>query len=370
MKIELQNITIREVAAGYADNAEAGVTGYSGMLDIRPPYQREFIYHDKQRDEVIRTVRKGFPLNTMYWVVRPDGNFELMDGQQRTISLCQYVTGEFSVTFEDMPQYFHGLTTAEQEQILDYPLSIYVCEGTDKEKLDWFKIINIAGEKLTNQELRNAIYTGSWLADAKVWFSKSGAPAAAIADKYVSGTPIRQEFLETALKWIVDAQGLTAIEEYMALHQHDDNASELWLYFQKVIQWICAIFPHYRREMKGLEWGLLYNAHMDDRLDPAALEARLAGLLEDPEVTNKRGVWAYALDGEERHLSLRSFDERQKREIFERDGGVCQQCGTELADVGAGQFDHVKPWSRGGRTEVENGQLLCPDCNARKSDIW
>ncbi|MCL2882245.1 MAG: DUF262 domain-containing protein [Coriobacteriia bacterium] len=370
MKIELQNITVREVSAGYADNSEAGVTGYDDKLDIRPPYQREFIYKDKQRDEVIRTVRKGFPLNTMYWVVRPDAGFELMDGQQRTISLCQYVAGEFSVDFDGMPQYFHGLTTAEQNQILDYPLSVYVCAGSDKEKLDWFKIINIAGEKLTDQELRNAIYTGPWLADAKVWFSKPGAPAAHLADKYVSGTPIRQEFLETALKWICDAQGLTTIEEYMALHQYDDNASQLWLYFQKVIQWVEAVFPHWRKEMKGLDWGALYNAHKDDDLDPTALEAHLAELLEDPEVSNKRGAWRFVLDGDERALSLRSFDERQKREIFERDGGVCQHCGAVIADVSAGQFDHVKPWSRGGKTEVDNGQLLCPDCNARKSDAW
>jgi len=173
MKIELREITIKQLSDSYADNAEAGVVGYGGKLDIRPPYQREFIYKDKQRDAVIDTVRKDFPLNVMYWAVQDDGTFEVIDGQQRTISICQYVEGVFSI--DDM--YFHNLQDDEQQQILNYKCMIYLCSGADSEKLEWFKTINIAGEKLTDQELRNAVFHGPWTADAKPYFSKTGCRA-------------------------------------------------------------------------------------------------------------------------------------------------------------------------------------------------
>lgn len=173
MKIELKQITVRELVKDYQDSAENGVRAYGGKLDVRPPYQREFVYKDKQRDAVIETVRQGFPLNVMYWAKRDDGTFEVIDGQQRTISLCQYVEGDFAY----LMRYFHNLQADEQQQIWDYELMVYVCEGSDSEKLKWFETINIAGEKLTAQELRNAVYAGSWLADAKRYFSKTGCAA-------------------------------------------------------------------------------------------------------------------------------------------------------------------------------------------------
>ena len=173
MKIELHEISIREITENYIDNAENGVTGYNGKLNIRPKYQREFVYKDKQRNAVIETIVKGFPLNVMYWVKNSDDAFEVLDGQQRTISFCQYVNGDFSIN----SRAFQNLTITEQQQILDYKVMVYFCEGNDKEKLDWFKIINIAGEKLTDQELRNAVYTGAWLSDAKLKFSKSNCAA-------------------------------------------------------------------------------------------------------------------------------------------------------------------------------------------------
>ncbi|CAN5394656.1 hypothetical protein BH23CHL1_BH23CHL1_24770 [soil metagenome] len=173
MKIELHRMMIGEVLKGYLDSAEEGVTAYNGQLNIRPKYQREFVYKDKQRDEVIRTVRNGFPLNVMYWMKNDEGTFEVLDGQQRTISIGQYLAGDFSID----NRFFHNLTRDEQVQILDYELMIYHCEGTDKERLDWFRIINIAGEKLTDQELLNAVYTGPWLSDAKLKFSKSNCAA-------------------------------------------------------------------------------------------------------------------------------------------------------------------------------------------------
>lgn len=174
-------MTVRELVEGYVDKAEEGVRGYGGKLNIRPPDHRdEFITKEKQLNEVIHTVRKGFPLNTMYWVVAEDG-YELMDGQQRTISICQYVAGDFAIEIDKTPYFFGNLTAVRQQEILDYELQIYVCEGTDQERLDWFKIINIAGERLFEQELRNAIYTGPWLADAKRWFSKTGCPPTRLA---------------------------------------------------------------------------------------------------------------------------------------------------------------------------------------------
>ena len=198
MKIELKEITVRELTNGYQDNEENGVVGFGGKLDIRPPYQREFIYKDKQRDAVINTVTKNFPLNVMYWAVREDGTYEVIDGQQRTISLCQYKIGDFAYLFK----YFHNLKDDEKEQILNYKLMVYVCSGTESEKLEWFKTINIAGEKLTDQELRNAVYTGPWIADAKRYFSKNGCVAYNLGSDYLIGSAIRQEYLDTAIKWI------------------------------------------------------------------------------------------------------------------------------------------------------------------------
>ena len=189
MKIQLLEVTVRELAAGYADNDEGGVVGYGGKLDIRPAYQREFIYKDKQRDAVVNTVRKNFPLNVMYWAVREDGGYEVIDGQQRTISICKYVDGDFA--FEN--RYFHNLQSDEQQQILDYKLMIYSCSGTDSEKLEWFRTINIAGEKLTEQELRNAVYSGPWVTDAKRYFSKTNCAAYNIGGDYLQGTAIRQD---------------------------------------------------------------------------------------------------------------------------------------------------------------------------------
>jgi hypothetical protein len=258
MKIDPKEIAVRDLAKGYLDNGDDGVVGYDGKLDIRPPYQREFIYKDKQRDAVIHTAFQNFPLNVMYWAVRDDGRFEVIDGQQRTISLCQYVDGEFSVGIGSFPEKraFHNLQADERERLLDYKLMVYLCSGTDSEKLEWFKTINIAGEELTNQELLNAVYHGPWVADAKRYFSKSNCAAYGLGSDYLTGTVNRQDYLETVIKWISKDGD---VERYMSEHQDEPNANELWLYFNSVINWVKAVFPHYRREMKGVDWGTLYN---------------------------------------------------------------------------------------------------------------
>jgi len=236
-----------------------------------------------------------------------------------------------------------------------------VCEGEPSEKLDWFKIINIAGMKLTDQELRNAIYTGPWLADAKKWFSKTGCPAAAIGDKYVNGSPIRQEILETALEWI----SANEVEQYMADHQKYPNASELWIYFQAVITWVEAVFPKYRKEMKGVEWGFLYNQFSQGVYGSKLLEEQILKLIDDDEVGSHKGIYSYLLTGDERFLNLRRFDDKIKRRVFERQKGFCAKC-HKICDIGEMEADHITPWSEGGKTNEENCQLLCMRCNRTK----
>lgn len=358
MNIDREEITVKELADGFKDSAEAGVVGYGGKLDIRPPYQREFIYKDKQRDAVIDTVRKDFPLNVMYWAVRDDGHFEIIDGQQRTLSICQYVNGDFSIK----GLAFHNLQNDQQQQILDYKLMIYFCSGTDSERLEWFRTINIAGEELTDQELRNAVYAGPWTADAKRYFSKTGCPAYGLGSDYLKGIAIRQEYLETAIDW--HSQG--KIEDYMSQHQHDANASALWHYFQGVINWVKATFPKYRKEMKGVEWGTLYNQFQGQPLDTDGLEKQVVKLMMDDDVTRKSGIYYYVMDRDERHLNIRAFTENNKREAYERQGGICPRCGKHFVFDGM-EADHITPWCEGGKTTAANCQMLCKDDNRRKS---
>lgn len=359
MNIELKEITIRELTAGYCDNGLEGVTGYGGRLDIRPPYQREFIYKDKQRDAVISTITQNFPLNVMYWADRGDGTFEVIDGQQRTISICQYVTGEFAYMF----RFFHNLTDDEQEQILNYKLMVYVCKGSDSEKLKWFQTINIAGEKLTEQELRNAVYSGSWVSDAKRYFSKSDCVAYKIGKDFVSGSPIRQDFLETAISWISEGN----IEVYMANHQHDANALALWRYFQDVITWAEAIFTRkHKKIINSVQWGLFYNKYKDVVLDAASIEEEASRLLMDDDVTKKSGIYPYILTRNEKYLSIRTFTDSQKLTVYERQEGICPICKEHFA-IEEMEGDHIMPWCKGGKTVIDNCQMLCRSCNREKS---
>ncbi|GMO51941.1 MAG: hypothetical protein Pg6C_17060 [Treponemataceae bacterium] len=356
MIIELNEILVKDLVNGYVDNREEGVYGYGGKLNIRPKYQREFVYKEAQRNAVIDSVRNNFPLNVMYWVKNGDG-YEVLDGQQRTISLCQYVTDTYSIN----GIYWHTLTNDQQEHILNYRLMIYFCEGTDSEKLDWFRIVNIAGERLYEQELRNAVYTGTWLADAKLYFSKTNCAAIGIAKNYVNGSPIRQDFLETALDWISNGK----IEDYMSRNQHEPNANELWLYFQNVINWVKVIFPEYRKEMKGIAWGELYNKFGSEKFNSAEMEKDIKRLMMDDDVTKKSGIYPYLLTKDEKYLNIRAFTDSQKRAAYEKQNGICPVC-KEHFEIGEMEGDHITPWSEGGKTQADNLQMLCKDCNRRK----
>lgn len=373
MKIELTKIKIRDLVQGYNNDEESGeVKAYNGKLNIRPKYQREFVYKPEQRDAVIQTVMKGFPLNTMYWVKNTDKDaefeFEVLDGQQRTISICEYHKGNFSVD----KQCFHNLPNDKKEQFLDYELQIYICEGEDSEKLAWFRVINIAGEKLSEQELRNAIYASRWLSDAKVKFSKKNNLAEQRGGKYLKGSSIRQEFLETAIAWIVDSKKDDKICEYMAKNASSaKNADELWEYFCKVIDWVEMKFIKYRKEMKEPQWGFFYNKYKHLELDAKELEIKITSLMQDSEVEKKSGIYEYILSGNEKHLNLRAFEDNIKREVYEKQKGICanKKCPNagKKFEIDEMEADHIKPWSKGGKTVKENCQMLCRECNRTKS---
>lgn len=354
----MHQIKVRDLVEGYEDNQENGVRAYGGRLDVRPPYQREFVYGDEQQQAVIDTVMHKFPLNVMYWAVRHDGTYEIIDGQQRTLSICKYYTGDFS----HMMRYYQNLQDDEQERFLDYDLQVYICTGTDSEKLRWFKTINIAGEELTDQELRNAVFAGPWLTDAKRYFSKGNCPAYLMAKNYLTGEVKRQAYLETAIKWI--SQG--NIEPYMGNHQNDATAVKLWSHFCNVINWVQALFPKYRKEMKGVEWGSLYDKYHGSSHDPTALEKEVSRLMADSDVQRKRGIYTYVFNHDERELGIRAFDDNTKRSVYEQQLGICPICNQHF-EIEQMEADHIKPWKEGGRTVEENCQMLCRDCNRKKS---
>ncbi len=371
MTIKQIEVTVGEITEGYVNNDELGVRGYGGRLDIRPPYQREFIYNEKEQQAVITTVLRGYPLNVMYWVKRGEDAecpFEVMDGQQRTLSLCEYVAGKFSYDYK----YFDNLTPDIRKKILDYKLTVYVCEGEPSEKLEWFKTINIAGKPLNEQEINNAVYAGPFVSDAKRHFSKSNCGAYRLGKDLVNGTPIRQDFLKKALEWMADhetrcGKRQTAVG-YMAEHQHDPNANNLWSYFQSVLNWAVTNFDpkKFRRIMKGLDWAMLYDRYGTQTLDTVALGKRISDLMIDDEIQRQSGIIPYVLTDDEHWLDLRAFPEKIKMAVWEEQGHRCTLCGKEF-DYDFMEGDHITPWRDGGRTVKENCQMLCRECNRRKS---
>lgn len=366
MNIELKEITIAQLHNGYKnDDSTGSVVGYNGNLDIRPPYQREFVYSPEQQQMVIDTVYQGFPLNVMYWASRDDGTWEVLDGQQRTLSICEYLEGNFSVKIGDDMLGFKNLQDDQRNKILNYKLSVYVCTGEASEKLKWFKRINIAGEVLTDQEILNAVYHGEFVTAAKKFFSRNNCPAYAIGKDYVTGVPKRQDYLERAIEWISAGN----VEKYMSDNQHRaETAEELWTYYKNVISWIKdTINPSEARKkiMKGIDWGSLYNSYHDNKYDTAAIEAEVKKLMLDDDVTNKRGIYPYYFTRKPKYLSLRAFSDAIKLATYERQNGKCAKCGKDckLDDMDA---DHITPWIEGGHTTPDNCQMLCKECNRSK----
>ena len=380
MKISKELMTIRELSENYRDNNDGGVYGYDNgthILCLRPEYQREYVFGDRQRNAVIDTVMKGFPLGLMYWSKVSDNQYECLDGQQRSISICQYVNGDFPIKANGNDRFFHNLSPEEKQTILDYELEVRVCEGTEEEKLAWFRTINIAGVTLTNQELLNATYTGTWLADAKNYFSKRNCVAGAMGDGYIKGNPIRQDYLEKVLGWIADRDNLESGQMYMAIHQHDADANDLWLYYQSVINWAKMMFPVKRKGITDVQdWGILYNKYHNKQYNSNTLETDIQKLLMDDDVTKNSGIIPYVLSDrtkhDEKYLSIRAFTDAQKRKAYEKQGHKCPFCvkngiDTEY-DFSEMQGDHIIPWSQGGRTVDDNLQMLCQKCNNDKSN--
>lgn len=394
MDVTETKITVRELTQDYWEKEERGVFGYSGRLNIRPPYQRQFVYKDEQQAAVIKTIcggglanKKGYPLNLMYWAVLgkdAEYEYEIIDGQQRTISICRYVDGGFVVgglfgrgDKEEMS--FYNLPNDQQDRILDYELTVYQCKGTDSEKLDWFETINIPGEELSKQELRSAIFSGRWASSARRDFCNGGNSSAAhrLGGKYLAkGKGIdRQFYLETVLKWISGSNTDEAIRKYMGKHQRKRDAEELWDYFKAVIRWVQVVFPEYNALMKGLPWGDIHREFKGKKsaVDAPALQAEIDKLLLDDDVQKKKGIWQYVLDGKETHLNLRLFDDEQKATAHAKQKGICRnpysKCKTpsEKLDIKEMQADHIKPWSEGGKTELGNCQMLCKECHDDKT---
>ncbi len=409
MTINLKQIKVRDLFDGYVNNDEDGVWAYHGRLSVRPRYQREFIYSEKEEIAVIETVKKGFPLNVMYWAIarnekgdkilndKGEEMYELMDGQQRTISICEFLNNKLVVNFQ---KFFNiqKSTPNIADDILNYDLQVYICDGEVSDKLNWFRTINISSKELTDQELLNAQYVGEWLTKAKEYFSKTGCLAQETivtrghkASDYMTGTPIRQDYLSTVLIWIADYKGLPARtkqgDSYMAEHQGDTDAGDIKSYYVCILDWISGKFKNYRKEMKGLPWGIYYNNYQRGKykgqiIEKSAdeIEDEIAKLIDDDEIDgNIKGIYEYIIDGEEKHLSLRSFDRKIAAKIYEKQKYTCPYCekkigghtypegkhSYELKDMEA---DHIIPWSKGGKTEESNCQLLCKWHNGHKSD--
>ena len=387
MEIKRTAVTIRELCEGYVNDTETdierGVYAYGGKLCVRPAFQRSFVYDKKQENAVIDTVMKGFPLNVMYWVDNGDGTYDCLDGQQRTISLCNFVDGlsHFKAPWfnNNRESYIHTIERMNPEMaeaFYNYELEVYICKGTKSERMEWFRTINIAGEELYEQELRNANYVGPWLTDAKRHFSKASpsstakCPAERVGDKYTNKNANRQEILEQVISWIVDSNEDEDICQYMEDHVNDKDASELWTYFNNVIDWITEVFPGvYDKGMKSVNWGKLYNHYGDEDLDPDEISAKFDELIEfkatkELDVSVAK-ICEYCITRDEKLLKHRQFSEPQRSTMYKRQNGICPDCGQHFIKSEM-HAHHIVPWYNGGITDLTNGVMLCKECHAQR----
>lgn len=387
MEIVKTAITIRDLCKGYVNESETdiekGVYAYNGKLCVRPAFQRSFIYNDKQANAVVNTAFRGFPLNIMYWADNGDGTYDCLDGQQRTISLANFVDGITHFTapwcHDNKKSYFNTLKRIDPdlvEKFLNYELEIYICKGTKAERMEWFKTINIAGEKLYDQELRNANYVSAWLTDAKHYFSKANSistakcPAERIGCEYTNKNANRQELLEQVITWIIDSKEDEDICQYMEDHMNDKDASELWNYYNNVINWIKELFPgDYESGMKSVNWGHLYNKYKDEEFDADEIHNTFTELMEfkaskELDVSVAKIV-EYCITKDESLLKHRAFSEPQRTALYNRQKGICPDCNKHFmkAEMHA---HHIVPWYNGGLTELSNGVMLCKECHTQR----
>lgn len=386
MKTTLKNdITIKEVCDGFIYNEleGKGLFGLSGKLTIQPEYQRNYIYADGKRDvAVIDSILKGYPIGLIYFNQIDSDKFEVLDGQQRITSIGRFVTGKFAVKDKNgHEQYYSGMATSQQEQIMNAKLLVYLCKGDEPEIKDWFKTINIAGVPLTEQEILNAVYSGPFVTLARGEFSNSQNANIQKWSAYIAGDIKRQAYLERALDWVSGG----AIDKYMSKHRNEKNITELKKHFNNVIDWASTIFTDVESEMRGLEWNRLYETHHKNKYTAASVSASIQKLYADSFVKNRRGIFEYILGGEVeiKLLEIRIFDEPTKRSVYEAQTAKakkkcvsnCPHCeigqGSNnikiwpLADMDA---DHVTAWSKGGSTDSKNCQMLCKTHNRAKGN--
>lgn len=378
-------ITVREICDGFVYNEleGKGLFGLSGKLTIQPEYQRNYIYADGKKDvAVIDSLLKGYPLGLIYFNKVDTNKFEVLDGQQRITSFGRFVTNKFAILDENgMQQYFSGIAVDKQAKILNTKLLVYECEGTESEIKEWFKTVNIAGVPLNDQELLNAVYSGPFVTLAKAEFSNSQNANVQKWSAYIRGSVNRQDFLERALDWVSKGN----IGEYMSKHRYDSNISELKTYFNTVIDWISSVFEDVLGEMRGLEWGQLYEKYHNTPYNPDEVSKEVQELYSDPYVTNRKGIFEYILGGsiETKLLNVRVFDEATKKIVYENQTAKaeangesnCPLCAVghdankariwKLSEMDA---DHVAAWSKGGATDINNCQMLCKTHNQAKGN--
>lgn len=386
MKTTLRtDITIKDICEGFVYNEYEGkgLFGLAGKLTIQPEYQRNYIYADGKKDvAVIESVIKGYPLGLIYFNKTSDGKFEVLDGQQRITSIGRFLRNKFALKdVHGMEQYFSGLAVDLQNTILKTKLLIYECEGSETEIKEWFRTINIAGIPLNEQELLNAIYSGSFVTKAKEVFSNSQNARIQKWSAYISGSVNRQDFLHTALDWVSKGK----ISDYMARHRHDKNITEMETYFNSVIGWIDGIFIDVEKEMCGLEWGRLYETYVKKSYNPQKISQRLHELYADFYVKNKKGIYEYLLSGEadKKLLDVRIFDEPTKKSVYAKQTAAAEKRGvsncplcalensgnkTKIWKLDEMDADHVSAWSKGGATDSANCQMLCKTHNRAKGN--
>lgn len=385
MKTELiTTYTIKDILEGFVYNEYEGkgLFGLNGKLVIQPEYQRNYIYADGKKDvAVIESVLKGYPIGLIYFNKNGD-KYEVLDGQQRITSLGRYLTGRFPIVDANgMQQYFSALSTDQQQKILDTKLTIYICDGTESEVKQWFRTINIVGVPLNEQELLNAVYSGPFVTKAKEEFSNSSNSNIQKWSAYISGNVLRQDFLHVALKWVSKDN----IDNYMSLHRFDTDITELKNYFNTVINWVSTVFIDVENEMRGLEWGALYEKYKNEPYNPTEVHEKVQKLYGDLFVKNRKGIFEFVLGGcvDTKLIDVRVFDEVTKQTKYRQQtaaataAGVsnCPLCAighdsnrTRIYKIGEMDADHVAAWSNGGSTDISNCQMLCKTHNKSKGN--
>lgn len=381
----ITDLTVKDITDGFVYNEYEGkgLFGWGGKLVIQPEYQRNYIYADGEKDvAVIQSLLHGYPLGLLYFVKTEDGKYEILDGQQRVTSFGRYVTNKFTITDDNgMEQYFDGLAEDKKRKILNSPLTIYICEGEESEIKDWFKTINIAGIPLNEQELNNAIYSGPFVTKAREEFSNSQNVVNQKRGAYIKGSIDRQDYLNTALDWVSEGR----ITAYMNKHRFDDNIVELKTKCDSIIGWASVVFPIVKKEMKGIEWGRLYNEYHNVSYNPAENLEDLERLYSDPFVNNVKGIYEYILGGKKdsKLLNIRMFDEQTKRVAYEKQTkkakeekiSNCPLCAignnnnkNRIWELNEMDADHVTAWSKGGSTDISNCEMLCKTHNRAKGN--